>query len=65
MQNRNIPQRLGNSNEDAEKTSRNRDLYRDYKKGMSILDIQIKYYVSSVRVYQIINIMKKKEKNES
>lgn len=46
----------------GEKTDRNTELYKDYKKGMMIIDIVAKYRITSTRIYQIVNQMEKIER---
>jgi len=36
-------------------TERNKELYDDYKSGTSIVDLVVKYRITSTRIYQIIH----------
>lgn len=40
--------------EPQENVERNKELYSDYKSGMSFVDLVVKYRISSQRIYQII-----------
>ena len=42
------------------KTKRNKRLYNDWKKGMSVVDMVAKYRISSAAIYAIINRLKEK-----
>ena len=44
------------------KTKRNKELFEDYRTGVSMLDIQNKYQLSQTRVYAIVSKFKKKGK---
>ncbi|GIW70256.1 MAG: hypothetical protein KatS3mg101_1003 [Patescibacteria group bacterium] len=45
-----------------EKVERNRQLYEDYKRKMSLVDLVTKYQITPARIYEIIRREKKREK---
>lgn len=47
-----------------EKTHRNDRLYKDYKSGLSFVDLVSKYKISSQRIYQIVDSINKKSSVE-
>lgn len=44
------------------KADRNKQLYRDYKSKMSLVDLVIKYRVTIPNIYRVVNIMKREER---
>jgi len=46
------------NNAPVEKVERNRELKADYEKGMSIIDLIVKYRITSTRIYQLLRLGK-------
>ena len=48
-----------------EKVTRNRELYRDWKAGMSQVELVTKYQITLARIYEIINRMEDRQSKAS
>ena len=47
------------------KAERNKQLYQDYGKKMSLVDLVSKYRITIPRIYNVINIMKREERENT